>query len=312
MNRNDFLGGLAIIVIFVSLITPAVLYLQVSQYSIKDSVTLAAVGTVSLTVAATCGDAICESGEDCSSCSADCGVCGASAPSAPSGGGGGGGSTRDPITYLYNFIEDDQYSEILYSGDQVILNFDSDAQYTFDITTVLVNNQFIFEYEGAEFIVYWDEIAYLDVDVDGDDDLKISFINEYVVWTYLLGDVSPEEITKLPTMKKEKITFPSLREVSSPEGVLSLIIIFAVMLLMVGVIFIYQHYRIKRVEKQSRKISGLSKQYKSKDIGREEKSKYKEKLLKQKELLKRSYDEGHVSKSSYLKGKKRIDDILKR
>ncbi len=317
MNRNDFLGGLSILVIFVSIITPAVLYLQVSQYSVGESVTLAAVGTVSLTVAPECGDAVCETGEDCSSCSADCGVC---APTTPGdtggsggGGGGGGGSSSTPINYLYNFMEEDQYSNALDSGDTVILNFDSDAQYTFEITSVLVDNQLVFEYEGTEFTVYWDEVAYLDVDVDGNDDLKISFINEHVVWTYLTSEVLPEGGAKSPVMKKEKVAFPSLRGVSSPESVLSLIIIFVVMLIGAGVIFYYQHHRLKRVEKiQSKKIPKLSRGYKSKDSSKEEKSKYKEKLLKQKSLLKESYEQGHVSKASYLKGKKRIENILKR
>ncbi|MBT6995013.1 hypothetical protein HN865_03220 [Candidatus Woesearchaeota archaeon] len=316
MNRGDFLGGFAILVIFVSLITPAVLYLEVSQYSARESVTLAAVGTVSLTVAPDCGDAVCESGEDCSSCSADCGACAPSTPDEDTGGssgGGGGSSSRRPVTYLFNFLAEDQYSEILYSGDTVILNFDSDAQYTFDITSVLVDNQLVFEYEGVEFIIYWDEVAYLDVDVDGDDDLKVSFISEHVVWTYLTSEVLPEGGSKSPVMKKEKVKFPSLREVSSPEGVLSLIIIFGVLLIGVGVVFYYQHHRLRRVEKiQSKKIPKLSKGYKSKDSSREEKSKYKEKLLKQKALLKESYDQGHVSKASYLKGKTRIENILKR
>ena len=308
MNRNDFLGGLAIIVIFVSLITPAVLYLQVSQYSSKDSVTLAAVGTVSLTVEPICGDLICEAGEDCSSCSVDCGAC---TPSTSPGGGGGGGS-RAPVTYLFNFIEYDQYSERLYPGDTVILNFDSDAQYTFEINSVLVDNKLVIEYAGTEFEIYWDEIAYFDMDVDGNDDLEISFINEYIVWTYLVSDVSPEREVSIPTMKTEKVSLPSLREVSSPEGVLSLIIIFIILSIGVGVIFFYQHMRLRKVEKiQSKKIPRLYQKYKSCGISKKEKNKYKNKLLKQKELLKKSYDRGFVSKDSYLKGKKRIENMLK-
>lgn len=308
MRGNDFLGGFAILVIFVSLITPAVLYLQVSQYSSKDSITLAAVGTVSLTVAPTCGDFICETGEDCSSCSADCGTC---VSSVPSGGGGGGGS-RAPVTYLFNFMDREQYSERLYSGDAVILNFDSDAQYTFEINSVLVDNKLVIEYSGVEFEIYWDEIAYFDMDVDGNDDLEISFINEYIVWTYLISEVSPEREVSIPIMKTEKISLPSLREVSSPEGVLSLIIIFIILSLGVGVIFFYQHLRLRKVEKiQSKKIPKLYQKYKSPGISKEEKNKYKNKLLKQKEILKKSRDQGFVSKNAYLKGKKRIDDMLK-
>jgi len=94
MDRNYFLGVFAILLIFIAFIAPAVLYLQISQYSPKEGVTLAAVGTVSLTVLPTCGDGTCETEEDCSSCSADCGVCVILPSTESSSSGGSSGGSR--------------------------------------------------------------------------------------------------------------------------------------------------------------------------------------------------------------------------
>jgi hypothetical protein len=68
-----------------------------SEYVIfkaNDSIRYAQTNNVTLTVQplAVCGDAVCDSGESCSSCDADCGAC---KSSSGGGGGGGGSSTTD-------------------------------------------------------------------------------------------------------------------------------------------------------------------------------------------------------------------------
>jgi subtilisin family serine protease len=76
-------------------------------FNASDGITSALSNNITLTVtdAADCGNAVCESslGETCSACSADCGSCPSPPPPSSGGGGGGGGGGSLPASCVENW-----------------------------------------------------------------------------------------------------------------------------------------------------------------------------------------------------------------
>jgi len=310
VERNNILAVFVIFLIFISIVTPTFFYFKTMQYSMNKGVTSAAAGTISLSVSTSCGDGLCEGAESCSSCAADCGSCPSGDDGAAGGGGGGGGGAgaapRTPVTYMHDFREEGFYLLKLYSRDKIIIVFEEGIKYDFLADTVMTNNRIILKYASTKYDIKWDEIAYFDLDLDGINDLEISFMDDQVRWTALSVQLSPEE--GAPTMTKEKIqrSFGGIAGIEFNIGIVLLIL--AILSL---AIFVYQHLRLTRVEKgQSHKIRKMYSKYKSKKRTSDEKIKMRNKLSKQKEILTKAYKKGYVSKASFSKGNQRISNIL--
>ena len=312
MERNQVIFYFVVLVLFVSILSPILFYLNAFQYFSEKDVTSSAIATVSLTVTPPCGDSLCETGETCSSCYADCGACDVDGGDTGGGtGGGGGGGTRKPINYLLDFRTQDSYLLKLYTSDSVICLFEKENKYAFNVEKSNINNVLVLSYLNEEYNIYWDEVAYFDLNVDGKDDLELSFIDEQVRWTSLMVDFGPgdEKVPLIPTMKKEKVTTPLGYKLDIINN--NLIVIISLLILTVLAILIYQHLRLKHIEKtQVTKLNKIYSKYKSKDRTNKSKSDIKDKLQKQKDLLTKAYNNGYVSHLSYQKGLKRINNML--
>lgn len=75
MEKNEIIFFFVLFVLLFSFASPIFFYLNSYQYLSNKDVTSSASATVSLSVAPTCGDDLCEIGEDCATCVLDCGIC---------------------------------------------------------------------------------------------------------------------------------------------------------------------------------------------------------------------------------------------
>ena len=274
-------------------------------------------GTVNVSVVANvCGDAVCDPGEDCSGCPADCGVCPSPTPTpaaSPGGGGGGSGGPSGPVTYMLDFEIKDRYEFYASEGDKVNVIWPGDKFYRYEIKNITGNGRYLklgfLDYE-LEYDVERGEVAYFDLDSDERDDLSVYYSSSgFLIWIRLRDELG--EAVSLPGFHKEKVseeegfTFPKIVYPSTIAGLV--LVVFIIVLL----IFVLQHFRIKGVEKtQSGKLERLHKKYlkSKKRVGA--RSAYKEKLRRQKDVLKRAYAEGHVKKNTYKSSLSRINRYL--
>jgi len=261
MERSQIIFYFIVLVLFVSILSPILFYLNAFQYFSEKDVTSSAIATVSLIVIPPCGDGVCETGETCSSCSADCGVCDVGGDDTSAGTGGA--RARKPVNYLLDFRTQDSYLLKLYISDSVICLFEKENKYTFNVEKININNVLVLSYLNEEYDIYWDEVAYFDLNVDGKDDLELSFIDEQVRWTSLMVDFGPgdEKVPLIPTMKKEKVTTPLGYKLDIINN--NLIVIISLLILTILAILIYQYLRLKHIEKtQSQKLNRIYSKYK--------------------------------------------------
>ncbi len=89
--------------------------------------------------------------------------------------------------------------------------------------------------------------------------------------------------------------------------------LFLIVLILILIVVTYEHMRLRGVEhKQKKKLGKIYTEYKKERKGSEERKIMAERLIKQKALLEKAYKSGYVGKDAYVKGKSRIDDILRR
>nr|MBA4404665.1 hypothetical protein [Nanoarchaeum sp.] len=126
MEKNEVVLFFVLFVLFFSIASPIFFYLNSYEYLSSEDVTSSATAAVNLSVIPTCGDSLCEIGEDCFTCSFDCGecICGDTfcegnetcnncpidcgnctdigGGTGTGGGGGGGGSAALDIFFEFN------------------------------------------------------------------------------------------------------------------------------------------------------------------------------------------------------------------
>lgn len=249
MEKNRIIFFFVLLVLLFSIASPIFFYLNSYQYLSSEDVTSSAIATVSLTVIPPCGDDLCEAGETCSTCPVDCGIC--ELVDDVEGGTGGGGGTRKSINYLLDFRQQDSYLLKLYTSDSVICLFENENKYSFDVKKSNVNNILTLKYLTKEFDIYWNEIAYFDLNLDGKDDLEITFIDDKIRWTSLMVDFGPEdeEVSLIPNMKKERVTTPLGYKLDILNS--NLIAILFLLILIILVILVYQHLKLKKYERKT-------------------------------------------------------------
>ena len=76
---------------------------------------------------------------------------------------------------------------------------------------------------------------------------------------------------------------------------------------------ILHHFKLRKIEHgQKTRLKTMYKKYAAKKRTNDEKLGFKNKLLKQKSALERAHHSGYVKKEAYERGKKRINQLLKK
>lgn len=238
---------------------------------------------------------------------ADCGAC------AAAGGGGGGGGGRMPVVHLLNFKIDNTYSFFAFEGDKVKVVFVDATSYDFDITWASIAYLSL-KLNDVEYRIANNEIGYFDFDNDGKNDLSVLYIGKTmeVVWTVLEKGVEPTgQIAPIFSKEKAKLAVGSDVEIFGKT--ISLIPILIVFVAILIVFMMLHNTKLKKIEgHQKKKLNKIYNDYSKKKKTIEVKIKVKDKLNKQKNALERAYKSGYVKKEAYSKGKKRIDDLMKK
>jgi hypothetical protein len=285
---RDILASLSLILIVISIAMPSILFFEYSDIiNPEDSF---ATATVSLTVASpTSPD---ESGGG-------------------SGGGGGGGAAGPSYkTHILDFTLNKEYLIYAAKKDKIKVIFEGGFEYDFDVTKFINGTEMILGFANTSYAINFGEIAYFDLDSDGANDMSVYLLEEGgAKFSILYLPISEEEV--LPRMSKEKISYPSL---PVPGGrKLSLLFIFILLSVAILIVLVYHQLRLRRIEKTHKeRLNKIYSDYKRKKNTQEDRRNTREKLNKQLNLLTKAYRSGYVSRESYLKGKKRIRDILKK
>ncbi len=312
--RSNLLLFLVLLLIFVSLVSPIAIHSKMDNLSTGKAT---ATGVVQLTVSDTvCGDAVCDPDESCSTCSADCGACddGGDSGGGAAGGSGGGGAARQQVVHMLDFVSKEEYEFYAYENDKVHLYWSGDMVYKFEIKDVGPNREFVvldYTDTGYEYRVSTKEMAYFDMDADGQDDFSVHYSEgNKLVWTKIGEGFIGSDII-IPEFHKEEISGEGWRY---PLGFIyskNLIIIVSIILVIIIVLFVLQHFKIKGVEKRQKgKLQRLHKKYVKSKKRAGARSAYKDKLRRQKDVLKRAYAEGHVKKGTYKSSMDRINRYL--
>jgi len=308
--RNNILFFFAIVLVIVSLVLPMVV---LTKYHYAPAVGKVSVGTINLTVLPTCGDGECEGSESCLSCENDCGVCvDVTPPSTGSGGGGGGG--RSSVLHMIDFNIKDEYIFYAYKGDRAQVVMPGDAIYKFKIGEINTGEGFfVLTYTDIDmdFTVYVDEITYFDMDANDKDDFSVYYGKDNkLIWSLIAEDIVEPGII-IPKVHKEKISDDEgfkLPKIVYPSTIIGLILVIFIIVLL---IFLLQHLRISGVEKKQKgKLERLHKKYMKIKKRKGAREAYKEKLRRQKDVLKKAYVGGHVRKSTYKSSLNRINRYL--
>jgi len=301
--------ALTIFLIAISLFVPIIMHFYSETIPTGKASTTQGTVTVNVTdgVAAVCGDGTCNGAETCTSCPADCGAC----PASPGGGGGGGGG-RSPVTHILDFDLEDTYSLTAYENDKVKVIFSDDTNYEFKITWASVAYLSL-ELNKVEYRITNSEIGYFDFDNDGNNDLSVLYIGETneAVWTGLEKKIEPTIVA--PAFSKEKAKLAVGADVDMFGKTISLIPILIVLVAILIIFMMLHNKKLKNIEgHQKKKLIKIRKDYSKKKKTVEVKIKTKDKLTKQKNALERAYKSGYVKKDAYSKGKKRINDLMRK
>ena len=288
-SHKEIIAALAIALIAVSIVMPSILYFRHSNVLNPEDAFASA--TVSLNVVAS-------------------EVPGGGGDTGGGGGGGGGISvgSAGPKIHLLDFSKQEEYSIFLRKGDKIKALFEGGLEYNFDVSSYFSKRELALDYKGEGYRIIYQEIAYFDLDVDGKDDMSV-YIREdaSVKFTALQIPGAPGE---LPKMSKEQISFSGF---TLPGLKISLIFIFILVAVAFLIILVYHQLKLKRIEKTHKgKIKKIYVEYKSKKGTSDDKKEFKDKLSKQQSLLTKAYKSGYVSKDSYLKGKKRIGNLMRK
>jgi hypothetical protein len=141
-------------------------------------------------------------------------------PETPSGNGGSGssgGPLRTPIIHLLDFINKDLYIVASYKDDQYIAIF-PESNYTFlnkDTFGDSSNLSLLMGIKSLNFYIKTNEIVKLDLDLDGKDDLSITFDGKEITFTSLYrpiqGPESPPKISKENILQEPGINLPFIK-----------------------------------------------------------------------------------------------------
>ncbi len=308
---NKLVFGLVILFMVISIVMPSVIYFRYSDV-VKPSQSYS-VATVSLTVSlGVCGDDVCDGNETCSNCPGDCGACPPADTGTGGGGGGGGGAGPAYETHLLDFTKNIEYVIDPKRGDKIKTIFERGLEYNFDVTGFVAGSELLLGYKTESYEIGYYEIAYFDLDGDGMNDMSVNFADRTNVKfraLYFPTEEPGEEV--LPMMSKEKIKYPVF--VPGTGVGLNLLFILVLVAIAILIIFTYHHLKLRRLEKtQRKKIVKIYHTYKRSKKSKEDKIKMKEKLIKQKSLLQKAYKSGYVSKESYLKGSRRINNLVRK
>tara|TARA_Y100000310_G_scaffold339706_1_gene433222 strand:+ start:193 stop:1131 length:939 start_codon:yes stop_codon:yes gene_type:complete len=309
VDRNSIIAAFALILIVLSIVVPSIMVFRLDELNSPLIGRATSDANVTLTVLEVCGDAICGASESCSSCSADCGDC----PSEPAATGGGGGGAAGPTTYLLDFRIEEEYLIYPSTRDKIKTIFDDGIEYNFVVDKFSKGKEIILELDDQSYSISFDEIAYFDLDNNDVDDMRVNFVGETGIRFEVLypGEI-PEEKKAPPRMSKEKVKYPAI-VVPGVEVGINILFILGVLAGVILLIFIYHHLRFRKIEKSQKiKLKKIYSSYKKKKKTVEEKKKAKDKLEKQINLLSKAHKDGYVSKDSYLKGRKKIRNLMKK
>jgi len=309
MKGVEITLALTIFLIAISLFVPIIMHFYSTSIPTGKTTTTQGTVTVNITGPISCGDSTCNGTETCSNCVADCGVC----PASPGVGGGGGGGARIPVVHLLDFEEDDTYSFVAIEGDWVEVKLSGGVLHKFEITWASAAYLSL-ELNNIEYGIANNEIGYFDFDNDGNNDLSILYIGETreTIWTVLEKDVEPTGQIA-PIFSKEKAKLAVGSDVEMFGRTISLIPILIVFVAILIVFMMLHNTKLKKIEgHQKKKLNKIYNDYSKKKKTVEVKIKVKDKLSKQKNALERAYKSGYVKKDAYSKGKKRIDDLMKK
>src|SRR3989338_5771170 len=240
------------------------------------------------------------------------------APTAPAGGGsgagggGGGGGSRGPQTHILDFTIKDMYDIHVMQDDTIITIFKNDVRYILKISKFVPSKIATLILDETSFDISPDKITSVDFNRDTLVDITIEMEEDRLIFKLYHQPKAPtkvEPIISQQTKSKPTCEFPEEPAFppSKPFNIAFLISIIIIILLIVT----YQHFRLRYVEKfQKRKLIKLASEYSKKDRNLENKQGMKVKLEKQMGLLEKSYNMKFISSDAYLKGKRRIKDML--
>ena len=287
MNRNLIIAMFAISLIFTSLVSP--IYLMIKYDGLKETVLgkTTTSGTITLTVVN--ASETNETGEE------------EQQSPVPSGGGGSGGGS-EPVIHEIDFSTAVNYQDIrVYEDDEIIIVLPGNNKYSFMVTKFLLNNQIELTYLNQKYVIEVDEIAYFDMDANNVNDFSIEFDGIYLEFILMTAEPIQNKSIIIPGFGKDKIIKPL--GIDGLRTSYDLLIALTLIVLLVSSIFIYYHFRLSKFEKKNKMYVGKLHKNSKEDI---------KKLEKQKALLRKSYANKYISKSSYDKSIKRINQTIKR
>jgi hypothetical protein len=240
-------------------------------------------------------------------------------PETPSGGGGGGsesGLLRTPIIHLLDFINKDLYIIASYKDDQYIAIFPK-SNYTFlnkDTFGGYSNLSLLMSIKSLDFYIKTNEVVKLDLDLDGENDLSITFDGKEITFTSLhrpiQGPESPPKISKENIVQEPGVNLPFFENFNY-VGLILLVLLFITITLTT--------IRLKRKtsSKEETKAIKIFNEYKEKsknknrvfDSDRENVYSW---LNKERILLEKSYKMKSINEETYKNGKERIDSLIKK
>ena len=223
------------------------------------------------------------------------------------------GAAVDYETHLLDFTEEESYTISPKRGDKLKIILDFGLEYNFDVSGFVSRSSLLLSYEAESYEIGYYEMGYFDLTGDEINDIVISFVDGAslkIVSLYSPVSVTPDDKFS-PVLEKEKIKYPLV--VPGLEIGLNLIFIFVLIALAVLIVFIYHHLKLKRLEKtQGKSVVKIYHTYRKSRKSKEDKIKMKGKLNKQLMLLVKAHKSGYVSKQSYLKGRARINDLIRK
>ena len=227
-----------------------------------------------------------------------------------SSAGGGGGGRAGPKTYIIDFRIKEVYSITVGKDDTIIVIFSDEDKYILKVKKFIDNKIATLSIDETSFNVLSDEITSVDFDRDNLVDMTINIDDTKLTFSLFHKPKNPEKVK--PIISSQKIgKEEGLEKSIIPKERYAYLIILIIIMLIVLSLVLYQHFRLRNVEKvQKKKLGNLSKEYSKKTKDTQDRKAMKLKLEKQLEILDNSYQSKFISQDSYIKGKRRIKDMI--